>query len=483
MTLLWKILNIFSKKDKRENKKPENFFKEGLKYYNAEGVPQDYKKAAELWTIAAKQGLAQAQYNLGTLYSKGQGVPYDIDKALEWYHKAAEQGLEIAQRRFNALFQYHKHGIITPDADLFSNKPYNETEKKTVYSPEKQFRLGEKCYYGIDVTKDYKAAVEWYTKAANQGFAEAQCSLGYMYSKGKGVKQDYGKALIWYEKAANQGHAKSQFNLGSMYFNGRGVSKDIEKAKALFISAARNGYQDAQTVLDKLNKTTKGKSKIRIDNNDIAHSFLSLRERAQKSQLLFNKAKEQKRNGEYKSALRTYKQAYDVFPEDQDVQSTMYAMAKVYLLIGDYEKACALFQDGLTMKLAQNRERTGKFYQKYVMTKFSGGLSESDPEYVWFRNLTADYSIFIGLSHYLLENEGAELLSQYRYDFNNHMQSVAGKSAAMPSREYLQTCYEYGWVRVILIASEFMDRGIPEINIDHVQERKQEFLDILKTIG
>ena len=237
---------------------------------------------------------------------------------------------------------------------------------------------------------------------------------------------------------------------------------------------ANNNYTD-NTIIDEQQTT--------VNNNAANYGHQDKYIKAQNSKLLFDQAVELKRKGQYQASLMLYKQAYNIFPDDPDVQSTMYAMAKIYLLIGDYEKACALFQDGLTMKLAQNRERTGKFYQKYVMTKFSGGLSESDPEYVWFRNLTADYSIFIGLSHYLLENEGAELLSQYRYDFNNHMQSVAGKSAAMPSREYLQTCYEYGWVRVILIASEFKDSSLSGIYIDHVQERKQEFLDILKTIG
>ena len=205
-------------------------------------------------------------------------------------------------------------------------------------------------------------------------------------------------------------------------------------------------------------------------------------EKASTSLRLFDKAKEAKRNGDYREALKLYKQAYEEFPEDQDLQSTMYAMAKVYLLIGDYEKSCSLFQAGLTQKLFKFDERVGRFYKEYLFAKYSGEVAESGPEYVWFRNLTADYSIFIGLTHYLLENNGAELLSRYRNDFNNHMQSVAGKTAAAPSQEYIRTCYDYGWIRVMAIASESYNRCFDKIDLGYVQRRKQEFLDILKTI-
>jgi len=45
-----------------------------------------------------------------------------------------------------------------------------------------------------------------YEKAAAQGFAKAQNSLGFLYENGGyGVPQDNTKAREWYEKAAAQG--------------------------------------------------------------------------------------------------------------------------------------------------------------------------------------------------------------------------------------------------------------------------------------
>ena len=53
-------------------------------------------------------------------------------------------------------------------------------------------------------------------KAAEQGQAEAQYTLGFMYAKGEGVPQDYAEAMKWFRKAAEQGHAEAQHNLGVM---------------------------------------------------------------------------------------------------------------------------------------------------------------------------------------------------------------------------------------------------------------------------
>ncbi len=50
-----------------------------------------------------------------------------------------------------------------------------------------------------------KGAVKWYTKAAEQGNAEGQSSLGRMYYFGRGVPQDYIKAYAWSNLAAAQG--------------------------------------------------------------------------------------------------------------------------------------------------------------------------------------------------------------------------------------------------------------------------------------
>ncbi|GHT48995.1 hypothetical protein AGMMS49936_11670 [Endomicrobiia bacterium] len=47
-----------------------------------------------------------------------------------------------------------------------------------------------------------------------------------MYYLGRGVQQNYNKAINWIEKAAKQGHAWAQDSLGRMYYGGIGVQQD-----------------------------------------------------------------------------------------------------------------------------------------------------------------------------------------------------------------------------------------------------------------
>ena len=42
-------------------------------------------------------------------------------------------------------------------------------------------------------------------QAAEQGNAQAQFNLGWMYANGEGVRQDPVQAVQWYRKAAEQG--------------------------------------------------------------------------------------------------------------------------------------------------------------------------------------------------------------------------------------------------------------------------------------
>ena len=89
-----------------------------------------------------------------------------------------------------------------------------------------QFSLGNGYANGDGVAKDYTEAVKWYRKSAEQGLADAQNNLGLCYHKGEGVPEDYTEAVKWFRKAAEQGQADAQNNLGVCYKDGDGVAKD-----------------------------------------------------------------------------------------------------------------------------------------------------------------------------------------------------------------------------------------------------------------
>ena len=52
------------------------------------------------------------------------------------------------------------------------------------------------------------AAVKWYRKAAEQGYARAQFSLGAMYANGRGVPRNDAAAEKWFQRWAKHKKAK-----------------------------------------------------------------------------------------------------------------------------------------------------------------------------------------------------------------------------------------------------------------------------------
>ena len=64
-------------------------------YRKGQGVPQDYAEAMKWYRLAAEQGYAYAQTNLGVTYRKGQGVPQDYAIAHMWYNIGSANGHEL----------------------------------------------------------------------------------------------------------------------------------------------------------------------------------------------------------------------------------------------------------------------------------------------------------------------------------------------------------------------------------------------------
>eukprot|EP00931_Biecheleriopsis_adriatica_P073020 TRINITY_DN47391_c0_g1_i1.p1 TRINITY_DN47391_c0_g1~~TRINITY_DN47391_c0_g1_i1.p1 ORF type:complete len:399 (-),score=78.97 TRINITY_DN47391_c0_g1_i1:188-1384(-) len=109
-----------------------------------------------------------------------------------------------------------------------------------------QFKLGA-CYAnGMGVGKDEGCAAHWYELAAEQGMVDAQFNLGLCYKHGIGVAQDLKLALRWFTKAGNKAHVEAQFNVALCYQHGEGVNVDAAKAARWFKKAASKGHSRSQ---------------------------------------------------------------------------------------------------------------------------------------------------------------------------------------------------------------------------------------------
>jgi len=213
-------VNVRPRASRRQGNNPKSQYLVGLYYATKENGELDYAEAARWYLKAANSGYAQAQNKLANILINGEdGVPQDIEQAISLYTKAAQQGNAAAQ--FNLAWQYDTGRLIKQDnekAIFWYTKAAEQSDSDA------QFNLGN--YYRIDdKIKNLKTAVFWYTKAAEQGNPDAQFNLGTCYKTGEGAVQDFGTAAYWYQKSADQGNATAQNSLGNFYADGDGVEK------------------------------------------------------------------------------------------------------------------------------------------------------------------------------------------------------------------------------------------------------------------
>ena len=172
----------------------------GICYTNGYGVEQDLGQAVEWFEKAASQDCADALFILGKYYYEGSALEQDYAKAFEMFERAAELGNAQAQCELGWMYlegRSPESGDSQPELTDMSAEEFNSID------------------WAAWNQNDAKA-FEWFERAAEQGYAEAQYITGALYSgTGRGVKGDNAKALEWYEKAAQQGYIPAQYSLGS----------------------------------------------------------------------------------------------------------------------------------------------------------------------------------------------------------------------------------------------------------------------------
>jgi TPR repeat protein len=94
----------------------------GNYYYSGdEGYPQDYERAAYWYLKSAKGDNAKGQLAIGIAYRRGQGVPTDMDAALYWMKKSAGNGHSLAM--YN-LGQFYLNRADRPSVGSYATEAY-----------------------------------------------------------------------------------------------------------------------------------------------------------------------------------------------------------------------------------------------------------------------------------------------------------------------------------------------------------------------
>jgi len=98
---------------------------------------------------------------------------------------------------------------------------------------------------GFDATRqgDYSGALQFWQERARLGDAQAQFNLALMYHGGLGVKLDEAQALQWYQKAAQNGYPWAQEYMAIGYQEGWfGLKRDRKKSGRWFKQLDKKGY-------------------------------------------------------------------------------------------------------------------------------------------------------------------------------------------------------------------------------------------------
>lgn len=164
--------------------------------------------------LAAANGDASAEFEVGARLAEGKGTGQDYAEALRWYQRSAAKGFAQSQYRLGTLYER-----------------------------------------GLGVTKDIERARVWYSRAAEKGNVKSMHNLAVLSAGGEQGEPDYAAAAPWFLKAAEHGLADSQYNLGVLLENGLGVATDRVAAYKWYALAAKGGDQDAVSRRDALKAT------------------------------------------------------------------------------------------------------------------------------------------------------------------------------------------------------------------------------------
>jgi len=103
-------------------------------------------------------------------------------------------------------------------------------------------------------TGDYETAYSEWLPLAGKESAAAQFNIGLMFERGEGRERDVKVAVEWYLRAAENGFGRAQFRLGEFYEAGVHIEQDLVQARKWFAIAAQQRHPGANKLRKKVAK-------------------------------------------------------------------------------------------------------------------------------------------------------------------------------------------------------------------------------------
>ncbi|MDR1923629.1 MAG: ADP-ribosylglycohydrolase family protein [Planctomycetaceae bacterium] len=303
------IGRVFYWFERSENKDAEVLAFIGSLYRDGTEVPQDKQKAIlflvaaadaghkdtfNLYSYAANEGDAHAQYMLFLVHTGNAIIPADIQTGLRWLQKSAEQGYAPAQSYLGAI---HLDGLfgVEPDPQIavqwfrLTAKQGDEHAEKyrarcsitgsvidesiiDVVSDAEKYLA--RCFItGSGIERDVTEAIRIWKKYAQDHDREKENRRGienvpgdmhcqYMLSQvlldETRPEFDPKEGIKWLRKSAQQGLADAQTKLAICLLNGDKIKQNINDARNWFHKAAQQNNAVAQFHLAEIYAEGKG---------------------------------------------------------------------------------------------------------------------------------------------------------------------------------------------------------------------------------
>ena len=224
----------------------------GRSYYEQKKWKEAFK-----YFIKTREQVPESLFYIGLCFYNGYGIPKDLNKANVHIRKAAELGNQEAKDFLVAEEQKRLQNLANEAMLEFKNNHFSESRRLWEDAEKQGFQLSAYdincigvCYWHEEY---YNKALEYFSKAAEMGRADAAYNLGIMYEFGIGTDLDREKSINWYKKSADLGCLTAKFNLAKIYEYGDSEGTDDpstlayrnhDEAVRLFEIVAESGDED-----------------------------------------------------------------------------------------------------------------------------------------------------------------------------------------------------------------------------------------------
>lgn len=212
-------------------------------------VPVDSDQAVYWYEKAAQAGNLDAQMVLADMFESGQEVAANPQRAAHWYEAAATRNHSAEARYRLALLYDTGRGNLKPDPKAAA-RWYLEGAKNN--DAQAQQRLAELYASGHGLKRNAEEAGRWLARAA--AGCCGQPPFSKMVEKSPALNAlSAGEKVRMFRRAARDGNADAQTTLGRWYAHGeQGLPVDRNAARQWLERAAKQNYVPAKTALREL---------------------------------------------------------------------------------------------------------------------------------------------------------------------------------------------------------------------------------------